>query len=90
MDSHSDVYSLGVLLLEFWCSYLCSRGLGNLGSVGDGRVVDLVRSGGAGGALQPEAASGLLNAALVSQMLADDSLDRPDCFEILDELAESS
>lgn len=90
VDSHSDVYSLGVLLLEFWCSYLCSRGLGNLGSVGDGRVVDLVRSGGAGGALQPEAASGLLNAALVSQMLADDSLDRPDCFEILDELAESS
>lgn len=76
-------------MLEFWCSYLFSRGLGNSSSVGDGRVVDLFRSGAAGTALQPKAASGLLNAAFVSQLLADDSLDRPDCFEILDELAES-
>lgn len=89
LDSHSDVYSLGVLMLEFWCNYLLSRGLGNFGSVGEGRIVDLFRSGGAGTAVQPKAASGLLNAALVSRMLADDSLDRPDCFEILDELSES-
>ena len=76
-------------MLGFWCNYLLSRGLGNFGSVGEGRIVDLFRSGGAGTAVQPKEASGLLNAALVSQMLADDSLDRPDCFEILDELSES-
>ncbi|CAM9786504.1 unnamed protein product [Laminaria digitata] len=90
VDSHSDVYSLGVLMLEFWCSYLLSRGFGSLGSVEDGGAVDLVRSDEAGTALQPIAASGLLNVALVRQMLADDSLDRPDCFEILDELAAES
>lgn len=86
MDSHSDVYSLGVLLLEVWCRYVSSRGLGGLCSVGgDKGVVEMVKSG-RGEREQPDGMTGLLDVDFVRDMLEDDAWDRPDCFEVIDRL----
>lgn len=88
MDSHSDVYALGVLMLEFWRHYILSRGLGEVHLTGDGGLVEKVKSGEAG---TPHAEEGtnLLDYVLVGSMLAEDPFDRPDCFEIEDRLGRS-
>lgn len=82
MDSHSDVYSLGVLILEFWRKYAFSRGLGGFPSGGGANVVGIATSSGTE-LVQPEETKVLLDVPLVKSMLADDPFDRPDCFEIL-------
>lgn len=86
LDSHSDVYSLGVLLLEFWCRYLSARKLLDTSVVGAQSLDEIVASAAQGEVPEPTAARGLLNVDLVRSMLADDSFDRPDCFEVLDGL----
>lgn len=96
MDSHSDVYSLGVLMLEFWRRYELSReGRRDRTRTGSEGIVDTaVMSRPSGVGLEEESAPTdggrceLLDLALVKRMLADDPFDRPDCFEIVDALSD--
>lgn len=78
------MYSLGVLVLEFWRYYTLSRGLGELCLTGDDGLLERLRSG-AILPSQPEEGD-LLDAVLVKSMLAEDPFDRPDCFEVVDNL----
>lgn len=79
------MYSLGVLVLEFWRNYCLSRGLDNKACLtgGDG-LLERTKSGAL--PVQPKEGGGLLDAVLVQSMLAEDPLDRPDCFEVVDSL----
>ncbi|CAB1104464.1 unnamed protein product [Ectocarpus sp. CCAP 1310/34] len=88
VDSHSDVYALGVLMLDFWRHYILSRGLGEVCLTGEGGLVERVKSG-EGRAPHPEEGADLLDCVLVGSMLAEDPFDRPDCFEIEDRLGGS-
>lgn len=85
VGAKSDIYSLGVLVLEFWRNYVLSRGLGELCLTGGDGLLESVRSGAALPA-QPEGEGDLLDAFLVQSMLAEDPFDRPDCFEVVDSL----
>ncbi|CAM9554409.1 unnamed protein product [Scytosiphon promiscuus] len=87
VDSHSDVYALGVLLLEFWRNYALARKLGEISLAEDDDMVESFKSSAAETA-QTERAVGLLDTNLVKSMLANDPFDRPDCFEVLDTLGE--
>lgn len=87
VEAKSDLYSLGVLMLEFWRNYTLCRGLEELCLVGDDGLVERTMSGQA--TTQPDDGGGVLDAALVRSMLAEDPFDRPDCFEVIDSLDES-
>lgn len=82
------MYSLGVLVLEFWRNYVLSRGLGELWLTGGDGLLERIKSG-APVPAQPEGGGGLLDAILVKSMLAEDPFDRPDCFEVVDSLSGS-
>ncbi|CAM9392619.1 unnamed protein product [Hapterophycus canaliculatus] len=86
VDSHSDVYALGVLLLEFWRNYALSRWLGKMSLMEGGDIFEIFTSR-AHETAQPEE-WGLLDSVLVRSMLSRDPFDRPDCFEVLDILGE--
>ncbi|CBJ27934.1 conserved unknown protein [Ectocarpus siliculosus] len=88
VDSHSDVYALGVLMLEFWRHYILSRGLSEVCLTGEGGLVERVKSG-EEKTPHPEEGAGLLDCTLVGSMLAEDPFERPDCFEIEDRLGGS-
>lgn len=87
VGAKSDLFSLGVLMLEFWRNYTLSRGLEEICLVGDGGLVERIVSGRA--TAQLEEGGGELDAILVRSMLAEEPFDRPDCFEVVDSLEES-
>lgn len=87
VGAKSDLYSLGVLMLEFWRNYTLSRGLEELCLVGDDGLVERIKSGGATIA-QPDEGEDALDIVLVRSMLAEEPFDRPDCFEVADSLGE--
>lgn len=97
LDSHSDVYSLGVLLLEFWRRFRFARGLSGFGSTTTGvnggvTPVDLLGTLISSREMEEQTIEGvqtwgMLDIELLRGMLAADPLDRPDCFTIVDELA---
>ena len=82
VGAKSDMYSLGVLILEFWRNYTLSRGLEELCLAG---IVERVTSNGEE-MLQRGDGGGRLDAVLVRSMLEEEPLDRPDCFEVIDSL----
>lgn len=88
VGAKSDLYSLGVLMLEFWRNYTLSRGLEELYLVGGDGLVERIKSGGA--TAQPDDRGGVLDAVLVRSMLAEEPFDRPDCFEVVDSLVDES
>eukprot|EP00752_Nemacystus_decipiens_P003016 g2797.t1 len=47
VGAKSDLYSLGVLMLEFWRNYILSRGLEELCLAGDDGLVERIKSSGA-------------------------------------------
>ncbi len=76
------MYSLGVLLLEFWRNYTLSRGLEELCLAG---IVERIKSNGEE-VVQRGDGGGRLDAILARSMLAEEPLERPDCFEVIDSL----
>ncbi|CAM9122331.1 unnamed protein product [Choristocarpus tenellus] len=88
VDSHSDVFSLGILLTEMWCCYLLRRGHWGGTSIHDFLLeVAKARSAEALKAILVVDVEGVkLDVELVGRMLSTYSFERPDCFEILDEL----
>ena len=72
-------------MLEFWRRYTLARDLRNATLEGQNGIVDSVTSSGVEEG-SPGGINNLLDVALVNRMLADDPVDRPDCFEIIDAL----
>lgn len=84
-------------MLEFWRRYELSRDghrdRSRTGSRGIVETAVMVRSGVGkedGSAPTDSRRFELLDFPLVKRMLADDPFDRPDCFEIVDALADTS
>ncbi|CAM9173120.1 unnamed protein product [Discosporangium mesarthrocarpum] len=88
VDSHSDMFSLGILLVELRCHYLAHRGSCEKETVGE-KLMQVVRDT----TLEHLRALFLIVDGeaehvvdLVASMLAKNSFERPDCFEVLAEL----